>query len=150
MTHLIALIIAIALGALYFFGFNSNINEDPHIIEKNKNQIISNFAILTQGKLSHQTYTYTSLDPLNWQNQLNEHIRVPSPIYEMNWNYGVNATGEYFCLTGVTNRILLIQSLEKVKDLYSNVYLNTNCGANSNFAVLPTVGSQFSLTYYVN
>lgn len=150
MTHLIALIIAISLGAIYFFGFSTSINEEPHIIEKNKNEILSNFALLTQGKTSHQMYTMTRLNALSWQSQLSEQIRLPLPIYEMNWDYGVSATGEYFCLTGNTSRTLLISAMIKIRDGYNNVYLNEDCGANTNFVTMPSLGSKLSLTYYVN
>tara|TARA_B100000700_G_scaffold331796_1_gene468944 strand:+ start:46055 stop:46519 length:465 start_codon:yes stop_codon:yes gene_type:complete len=154
MYYLVALIVAISLGGLYFFGFSGSVNERPFLVDHYKYEIKNKFLLLQQGYINHLNYNYESPTTLNWENELSEYISIPTSIKDLSWSYDENSGNEYFCLSGNLKSDIIYDALFEAKKEYSpnKFFVNSNCGALSDFASEPSFSTnpKVSATYYIN
>ena len=153
MAHLIALVIAIAISGFVILGGTNYINFDSFDKIKIKNEILSDYTNLLNGRSIYMQHTDLNLTVLNWEDEIKEYIFLPKDIQGLVWVYNKNVTGEYFCLTGNVEQENFYNALVEFADELDqdSYYINTNCGSTSNFAVQPNFGlaPQVSVTFYI-
>ena len=153
MTHLIALVIAIAISGFVVLGGTNYINFDSFDKIKIKNEILSDYTNLLNGRSIYMQHTDLNLTVLNWEDEIKEYVFLPNDINGLTWVYNKNTTGEYFCLTGNIEKENFYNALvEFTDDLNKDSYfIDTNCGSTTNFTVTPNFGlaPQVSVTFYV-
>tara|TARA_B100002019_G_C21094073_1_gene510094 strand:+ start:157 stop:621 length:465 start_codon:yes stop_codon:yes gene_type:complete len=153
MYYLVALIVAIALGGVYFFGFSGSVNERPFLVDHNKYEIKNKFLLLQQAYSSHLNYNYATPTTAGWENELSEYISIPAPVKDLTWSYDENSGNEYFCLSGNLSSDIVYDALKEIKTEYSNnrFFINTDCGATVDFLTEPDLSTKpkVSATYYI-
>lgn len=153
MSHLIALIIAIAISGFVILGGTNYINFTAFDKVRIKNEIIADYTSLINGRIMYMEHTEQQLTVLNWEDEIKEYSFLPTDVDDLAWVFNRNATGDYFCLTGNVEQVELYEAIQEFTEKLSqdSYYINTNCGSTENFAVLPDFSliPQVSTTFYV-
>lgn len=153
MKELIAILIAIILMSLFFFG-NYDLINTGKIVDKNyESEIKTRFSLLLQGYNTYNLNERKTLPISNWQEEYRKYSALPNDFKNMSWSYNSNTNGNYFCLSGEVFSENIINALDNIKNNYpvDSFYYNTNCGATTNFLEKPTIssGEQVSATFYI-
>lgn len=153
MKELIAILIAIILMSLFFFG-NYDLVSTDKIVDKNyESEIKTRFSLLLQGYNTYRLNERKTLPVSNWQTEYQKYSALPNNFKNMSWTYNSNANGNYFCLSGQVHSDNIINALDNIKNNYptNSFYYNTNCGATTNFLEKPvnSSGEQVSATFYI-
>lgn len=153
MTHLIALVIAIAISGFVVLGGTNYINFDSFDKIKIKNEILSDYTNLINGRSIYMQHTDLNLTVLDWENEIKEYVFLPNDINGLTWVYNKNSTGEYFCLTGNVEKENFYNALIEFADELNqdSYFINTNCGSTENFdsSLNFNLAPQVSVTFYV-
>ena len=153
MSHLIALVVAIAISGFVILGGTIYIEFSTFDKIRIKNEILADYTTLTNGRTMYMEHTDLQLTVLNWETEVLDYIFLPNDIDDLTWTFNRNVTGDYFCLTGNIDITELYESIEEFgEQLGQNSYfINTNCGSTTNFATIPNfeLAPQVSATFYV-
>ena len=153
MKELIAILIAMILMSLFFFGNYDLINTGKVVDKKYESEIKTRFSLILQGYNTYNLNERRTLPISNWQSEYQKYSSLPNDFKNMSWSYNSNSNGNYFCLSGEVFSENIINALNNIKNNYpvDSFYYNTNCGSTTNFLEKPTIssGSQVSATFYI-
>lgn len=153
MKELIAILIAIILMSLFFFGNYDLINTGKVVDKKYESEIKTRFSLILQGYNTYNLNERRTLPISNWQSEYQKYSSLPNDFKNMSWSYNSNSNGNYFCLSGEVFSENIINALNNIKNNYpvDSFYYNTNCGSTTNFLENPSISSgvQVSATFYI-
>jgi len=153
MKELIAILIAIILMSLFFFGNYDLINTGKVVDKKYESEIKTRFSLILQGYNTYNLNERKTLPISNWKSEYQKYSSLPNDFKNMSWSYNSNSNGNYFCLSGEVFSENIINALNNIKNNYpvDSFYYNTNCGSTTNFSENPSISSgvQVSATFYI-
>jgi hypothetical protein len=153
LTQLIAVIISIAIMAVVVTGGANFISIDAYTKIGLKNEIMTSYQTLKSGQLIYKEHTDSQLPTANWDTLLSSYVHLPNDIMNSSWSYNQNGYGRYFCLSGNVSEKVLFESINEISDKLSqnSYYVNTDCGATTNFALQPDLSTlpKISATFYI-
>ena len=85
MTHLIALVIAIAISGFVVLGGTNYIDFNSFDKIKIKNEILSDYTNLLNGRSIYMQHTDLNLTVLNWEDEIKEYVFLPNDINGLTW-----------------------------------------------------------------
>lgn len=153
MKELIAILIAMILMSLFFFG-NYDLINTGKVVDKNyESEIKTRFSLILQGYNTYNLNERKTLPISNWKSEYQKYSSLPNDFKNMSWSYNSNSNGNYFCLSGEVFSENIINALNNIKNNYpvDSFYYNTNCGSTTNFSENPSISSgvQVSATFYI-
>ncbi len=153
MKELIAILIAMILMSLFFFGNYDLINTGKVVDKKYESEIKTRFSLILQGYNTYNLNERKTLPISNWKSEYQKYSSLPNDFKNMSWSYNSNSNGNYFCLSGEVFSENIINALNNIKNNYpvDSFYYNTNCGSTTNFSENPSISSgvQVSATFYI-
>jgi len=151
--ELIAILIAMILMSLFFFGNYDLINTGKVVDKKYESEIKTRFSLILQGYNTYNLNERKTLPISNWKSEYQKYSSLPNDFKNMSWSYNSNSNGNYFCLSGEVFSENIINALNNIKNNYpvDSFYYNTNCGSTTNFSENPSISSgvQVSATFYI-